>query len=135
MLDLEVRTNNDGIRPLEDIFGNAVARVLDFLIIHEPFDYSLLEISQIANIPVSTLQKSIPLLVEKGLVEERGKGENTRLFALNLKNDLSFALNASSELSRSLRQYVLTKINYDIEREKISRGFKTKLSAPSIKGN
>jgi predicted transcriptional regulator len=125
MLDLEVRTNNDGIRPLEDIFGNAVARVLDFLIIHEPFDYSLLEISQIANIPVSTLQKSIPLLVEKGLVEERGKGENTRLFALNLKSDLSL----------SLRQYVQAKINYDIEREKISRGFKTKLSAPSIKGN
>jgi predicted transcriptional regulator len=124
MLDLEVRTNNDGIRPLEDIFGNAVARVLDFLIIHEPFDYSLLEISQIANIPVSTLQKSIPLLVEKGLVEERGKGENTRLFALNLKSDLSLAL----------RQYVQAKINYDIEREKISRGFKTKLSAPSIKG-
>jgi predicted transcriptional regulator len=125
MLDLEVRTNNDGIRPLEDIFGNPVARVLDFLIIHEPFDYSLLEISQIANIPVSTLQKSIPLLVEKGLVEERGKGENTRLFALNLKSDLSL----------SLRQYVQAKINYDIEREKISRGFKTKLSAPSIKGN
>jgi predicted transcriptional regulator len=125
MLDLEVRTNNDGIRPLEDIFGNGVARVLDFLIIHEPFDYSLLEISQIANIPVSTLQKSIPLLVEKGLVEERGKGENTRLFALNLKSDLSL----------SLRQYVQAKINYDIEREKISRGFKTKLSAPSIKGN
>jgi predicted transcriptional regulator len=125
MLDLEVRTNNEGIRPLEDIFGNDVARVLDFLILHEPFDYSLLEISQIAHIPVSTLQKSISSLVEKGLVEERGKGENTRLFALNLKSDLSL----------SLRQYVQAKINYDIEREKISSGFKTKLSAPSIQGN
>jgi predicted transcriptional regulator len=125
MLDLEVRTNNDGIRPLEDIFGNTVARVLDFLIIHEPFDYSLLEISQIANIPVSTLQKSIPLLVEKGLVEERGKGENTRLFALNLKSDVSL----------SLRQYVQAKINYDIEREKTSRRTKGKVSTPRIRGN
>jgi predicted transcriptional regulator len=127
MLDLEVQTHNDGTRPLEDIFGNPVARILDFLIIHEPFDYSLTEISQIANIPVSTLQKSIPMLVEKGLVKERGKGEGEG------ETRRSFALNLESELSLSLKRYVLARFNYDIERERISKGFKTKISAPSIK--
>ena len=117
--------NDDGIRPLEDIFGNTVARILDFLIVNEPFDYSLLEISQIARIPANTLQKAISLLVDKGLVEQRENKSDTR----------SFALNAESELSRSLRQYVLTKINYDIEREKTSRRTKGKVSTPRIRGN
>jgi DNA-binding transcriptional regulator GbsR (MarR family) len=123
---LVARNNNDdGIRPLEDIFGNTVARILDFLIVNEPFDYSLLEISQIARIPANTLQKAISLLVDKGLVEQRENKGDTR----------SFALNAESELSRSLRQYVLTKINYDIEREKTSRRTKGKVSTPRIRGN
>jgi len=114
-----------GARPLEDIFGNAVARVLDFLIINEPFDYSLGEISQIVLIPIASLRKMIPVLVEKGLLEEIGKKSETKTFKLNEKSDLA----------RSLRQYVLAKINIDIEREKFSRTIKAKVPAPGIKNN
>jgi hypothetical protein len=120
---LESATINDvGARPLEDIFGNAVARVLDFLIINEPFDYSLGEISQIVLIPLDSLRKMIPVLVEKGLLEEIGKKSETKTFKLNEKSDLA----------RSLRQYVLAKINNDIEREKFTRKIKTNVTAPGI---
>lgn len=112
-----------GARPLEDIFGNAVARVLDFLIINEPFDYSLGEISQIVPIPIDNLRKMIPVLVEKGLLEEIGKKSETKTFKLSEKSDLA----------RSLRQYVLAKINNDIEREKFSRRIKANVRAPGIK--
>jgi hypothetical protein len=114
-----------GARPLEDIFGNAVARVLDFLIINEPFDYSLGEICQIVSISIASLRKMIPVLVEKGLLEEIGKKSETKTFKLNEKSDLA----------RSLRQYVLAKINIDIEREKFSRTIKAKVPAPGIKNN
>lgn len=123
---LESTTNSDvGTRPLEDIFGNAVAKVLDFLIINEPFDYSLDEISRLVHIPIDTLRKMIPGMVEKGLVEETGKKRESKGYKVNEK----------SKLARSLSQYVLTKINDDIEREKFSRRVKAKVPAPRIKGN
>jgi hypothetical protein len=123
---LESTTSVDvGTRPLEDIFGNAVAKVLDFLIIHEPFDYSLDEISRLVHIPMDTLRKMVPGLVEKGLLEEIGKKRESR----------SYKVNEKSKLARSLGQYVLTKINDDIEREKFSRRVKAKVAAPRIKGN
>jgi hypothetical protein len=123
---LESTTNSDvGTRPLEDIFGNAVAKVLDFLIINEPFDYSLDEISRLVHIPIDTLRKMIPGMVEKGLLEETGKKRESKGYKVNEK----------SKLARSLSQYVLTKINDDIEREKFSRRVKAKVPAPRIKGN
>ena len=123
---LESTTNSDvGTRPLEDIFGNAVAKVLDFLIINEPFDYSLDEFSRLVRIPIDTLRKMIPGLVEKGLLEETGKKRESKGYKVNEK----------SKLARSLGQYVLTKINDDIEREKFTRRVKAKVPAPRIKGN
>ena len=110
-------------RPLEDIFGNTVAKVLDFLIINEPFDYTLDEISQFVRISIDALRKMIPVLVERGLLEEIGKKSETKTFKLNEKSDLA----------RSLRQYVLAKINNDIEREKFSRRIKANVPAPGIK--
>lgn len=122
---MEPATSSSDVRtrPLEDIFGNEVAKALDFLIINEPFDYSLNEISQFVHIPIETLRKMIPGLVEKGLLEEIGKKRDNRNYKLNEKSDLA----------RSLSQYVLAKINYDIDREKYSRRARTKLPAPSIK--
>lgn len=123
---LESTTSVDvGTRPLEDIFGNSVAKVLDFLIINEPFDYSLDEISRLVHIPIDTLRKMVPGLVEKGLLEETGKKRESKGYKVNEK----------SKLARSLSQYVLTKINDDIEREKFSRRVKAKVPAPRIKGN
>jgi hypothetical protein len=123
---LESATSSDvGTRPLEDIFGNAVAKVLDFLIINEPFDYSLDEISQFSHIPIGTLQKMIPGLVDKGLLEEIGKKREGR----------NYRFSERSDLARTLSQYVLAKINHDIEKEKVSRRVKAKVPAPGIKGN
>ena len=114
-----------GTRPLEDIFRNTVARVLDFLIINEPFDYSIDEISQFIRVPLDTLRKIIPMLVEKDLLEEVGKKNENR----------NYRLNGKSDLARSLSQYVLAKINTDIEKEKSSRRYKAKVPAPGIKGS
>jgi DNA-binding transcriptional regulator GbsR (MarR family) len=92
-------------RPLESIFKNSPARVLDFLILNQDFDYSASEISTITGIPLRTVQRVMPHLVQKELVKETGKIGNTRMYTINSK----------SELSELLRQYVLTRINIDID--------------------
>ena len=93
-------------RPLESIFKNSTARVLDFLILNQNFDYSAAEISTITGIPLRTVQRVMPHLVQKELVKETGKIGNTRMYIINPK----------SELSELLRQYILTKINIDIDK-------------------
>jgi DNA-binding transcriptional regulator GbsR (MarR family) len=93
-------------RPLESIFKNSPARVLDFLILNQNFDYSAAEISTITGIPLRTVQRVMPHLVQKELVKETGKIGNTRMYTINSK----------SELSELLRQYVLTRINIDIDK-------------------
>lgn len=110
MPKLESASSEVGTRPLEDIFGNSVARVLDFLIINEPFEYSLEEISQFVRIPTDAVRRIIQVLVEKGILQEISKKRGNREYKLDEKSNLAL----------SLSQYVFTKINYDIEREKSS---------------
>jgi DNA-binding transcriptional regulator GbsR (MarR family) len=103
-------------RPLESIFKNSPARVLDFLILNQNFDYSASEISTITGIPLRTVQRVMPHLVQKELVKETGKIGNTRMYIINSK----------SELSELLRQYILTRINIDIDKTRKQQGISNK---------
>jgi DNA-binding transcriptional regulator GbsR (MarR family) len=105
-------------RPLESIFQNGPARVLDFLILNQNFDYSAAEISRITGIPLRTVQRVLPHLVQKELVKETGKIGNTRMYIINSK----------SELSELLRQYVLARINIDIDKIRKQRDRSAKLN-------
>ena len=79
----------DKNRPLENIFQNATSRILDFLILNHNFDYSATEISKITRIPLRTVQRVLPLLVEKELVKESGKIGNTRMYIIHSKSKIS----------------------------------------------
>ena len=92
-------------RPLESIFQNTAARILDFLILNQKFDYSAPEMNKITQIPLRTIQRVLPHLVEKELIKETGKIGNTRMYMLNTK----------SELTELLRQYVVATINMNID--------------------
>src|SRR5919108_4160378 len=92
-------------RPLESIFRNSTSRVLDFLILNQKFDYSAAEISRITQIPLRTLQRILPHLVEKELIKETGKVGNTKMYILNTQ----------SQLAKVLSQYVLAAININID--------------------
>lgn len=123
ILKLGSTSSEIGTRPLEDIFGNSVARILDYMIINDPFEYSPEEISQFVNIPIEAVRRIMPRLVEKGLLEEIGKKRGSRDYKINEKSDLA----------RLLSQYVFVKINNDIEREKSSRTIKANVPATGIK--
>ena len=109
-------------RPLESIFQNSPARVLDFLILNQNFDYSAAEISRITGIPLRTVQRVLPHLVQKELVKEIGKIGNTRMYIINSK----------SELSELLSQYVLARINIDIDKTRKQRDKSAELNNNSL---
>ena len=44
------------------------------------------------RIPMDTLRKIVPVLVEKGLLEEIGKKDDSRTFKLNENSDLARSL-------------------------------------------
>ena len=92
-------------RPLEAIFQNTTARILDFLVLNEKFDYSAPEISKTTHIPLRTLQRVLPHLVKKEIVMETGRIGNTRMYMLNTE----------SELAKLLRQFILATINIEID--------------------
>jgi Fic family protein len=98
----EVNYNSN--RPLESLFRNSTSRILDFLILNSKFDYSASEMSKITKVPPRTIQRVLPHLVAKELVKETGKIGNTKMYILNTQ----------SELAETLRRYVQTAINLNI---------------------
>lgn len=92
-------------RPLEAIFQNTSARILDFLVLNQKFDYSAPEISKITRVPLRTLQRVLPGLVSKQIVKETGKIGKTRMYILNTE----------SELAKLLRQFTLATMNVEID--------------------
>ncbi len=92
-------------RPLERIFRNNIARVIDFLIINQQFNFTTVEISKSSEIPLRTVQRIIPQLVKnKIVIENKYKGK--------IKN---YELNRNSKLVEILRLYSIETVNAFIE--------------------
>jgi len=92
-------------RPLERIFRNNIARVIDFLIINQQFNFTTVEISKSSEIPLRTVQRIIPQLVQnKIVIENKYKGK--------IKN---YELNRNSKLVEILRLYSIETVNAFIE--------------------
>jgi hypothetical protein len=107
--------NTEAIPPrsLERLFHSTYARVLDFFILNQKFDYSYSDISKLANVPTRTLQRVLPVLLEEELVirtRRSGKAlmyifnQNSekaqaleKYFSLTLKKDLKFMENPNEE--------------------------------------
>jgi len=92
-------------RPLERIFRNNIARVIDFLIINQQFSFTTVEISKSSEIPLRTVQRIIPQLVQnKIVIENKYKGK--------IKN---YELNRNSKLVEILKLYSIETINAFVE--------------------
>lgn len=87
-------------RPLERIFQNNIARIIDFFIINQNFNFSSSEISEISEVPLRTVQRIIPQLVEKEIIKEIKKNKKR-----------VYELNKNSELVEILNEYSISTIN------------------------
>jgi len=92
-------------RPLERIFRNNIARVIDFLIINQQFNFTTAEISRSSEIPLRTVQRIIPHLVQNKIVIENKYKDK-------IKN---YELNKESKLVEILKLYSIETVNAFIE--------------------
>ncbi len=95
-------------RPLERIFQNNIARIIDFFIINQNFNFSSSEISEISEVPLRTVQRIIPQLVEKEIVNE-----------IKTNKKRVYELNKYSELVEILNQYSISTMNSFIKNASI----------------
>ena len=70
-----------------DVFGDApINRILDFLVIHEEFDYSMTDIADNAGVGYATLKLFWPKLEKSKIVVLTRTIGNAKLYKLNIKN-------------------------------------------------
>jgi DNA-binding transcriptional regulator YhcF (GntR family) len=94
-------------RPLERIFQNSIARIIDFFIINQNFNFSTNEISELSDVPLRTIQRIIPQLVEKEIIKEVKRS----------KKNKAYELNKDSELAEILNKYAISTMNSFINDE------------------
>jgi hypothetical protein len=94
-------------RPLERIFQNNIARIIDFFIINQNFNFSTVEISELSDVPLRTIQRIIPQLVEKEIIKEVRRS----------KKNKAYELNKDSELAEILNKYAISTMNSFINDE------------------
>ncbi|MDI6737872.1 MAG: hypothetical protein QME12_05150 [Nanoarchaeota archaeon] len=71
------------------IFGDSpLLRVMDFLVIHEEFDYSMTDIAREAGIGYSTLKLFWPTLESSKIVAMTREVGKAKLYRLNNKNQV-----------------------------------------------
>lgn len=70
--------------PFERLFaGVAIARMLDFLITSQEFDYSEKEIAKYSRVSPRTVQREIPKLIHSKLIKKVRPVGNAKMYQLN----------------------------------------------------
>lgn len=90
-------------RPIENLFGNDISRVLDFFIFNKDFSYSTKEISELTKISYRNIQKILMTLLKKEIILTSKNGNKT------------FYLNNKSQLGKTLSDFVNSSLNREIE--------------------
>jgi DNA-binding transcriptional ArsR family regulator len=68
--------------------GSPHARVLDFLVEHEGFDYNISELAKHSAVARPTVYKVVRDFLRKGLIVETRRVGNSQLYKLNLDNEV-----------------------------------------------
>ena len=95
-MDKENEISHIKNRPLERIFQNNISRILDFFIFNQNFNFSTTEISELGDIPLRTVQRILPQLVEKEIIKEIKKNKKNKTYELNKYSELVEVLNKYS---------------------------------------
>jgi len=95
--------------PLESLFsGNATAKILDFLITFQEWDYSESDIANNAGVSVRTVQREMPKLEQHRLVESTRTVGRAKMYRLGKSWKTGFFLEklalalAGTEIERML---------------------------------
>ena len=92
-------------RPLERIFRNNIARIIDFFIINQQFQFTSREISDLTEMPLRSVQRILPQLIQTKIVKANRR--NARI--------LNYELNKNFRLVEILSLYSIETVNIFID--------------------
>ena len=100
---------------LRHVFGEKpIPKVIDFLLVHRNWDYSLSEICAATGVSYRTLQKIIPALARKGILMETREVGKAKMYQLDFESQSvkrldEFALASDLEFAGKQKQLVLAR--------------------------
>jgi hypothetical protein len=77
---------------IKTVGNSPLARVLDFLIVHSVFDYSLTDIVKNSNVGWTTIHTFWSDLEKKGIVKQTRVCGRSKMYKLNMKHPVAKAL-------------------------------------------
>lgn len=86
-LDAENQDSTFKKRPLERVFHSAAARIVDFFLLNDEFDYSEGDIAKRTKLSAKTVSREIPILVEEGIVKFTRKSGRSDMYKLNQESE------------------------------------------------
>jgi DNA-binding transcriptional ArsR family regulator len=73
--------------PLERLYtGNATAKILDFLVAMQEFDYSESDIARYSGVSIRHAQREIPKLEMLGIIQMTRQSGKSKMYRLNKEN-------------------------------------------------
>lgn len=85
-MDTDIKSKNKVLEsgPFERLFsGNALAKIMDFIISSQEYDYSETEIAKYSGVSVRTVQREIPKLLATRLIKQVRTVDNTKMYQLD----------------------------------------------------
>ena len=88
-MDTDIKSKNKVLEsgPFERLFsGNALAKIMDFIVSSQEYDFSETEIAKYSGISVRTVQREIPKLLATRLIKQVRTVDNTKMYQLDISD-------------------------------------------------
>jgi DNA-binding transcriptional ArsR family regulator len=94
--------------PLETLFsGNATAKIMDFIISSQEWDYSESDIARNSGVSIRTVQREIPKLLESKFIRQSRTVGNAKMYQLDKSHKTGYLI---EKLALSLAQVNIRKM-------------------------
>jgi Fe2+ or Zn2+ uptake regulation protein len=100
--------------PLERMFNSAVARLLDFFVIFDKWDYSKTDIAECVEVSIRTVLRALPYLEEHGIVRHTRTVGNAEMYQTN----------SESPIIQHLHRAAQAIADIDVDQELERQGYK-----------
>jgi DNA-binding transcriptional regulator YhcF (GntR family) len=74
--------------PLERLFGSSMARLIDFFILYDQWDYSKTDIAENAQVSIRTVTRAIPYLEEHEMIKRTRTVGNAEMHQTNKESPI-----------------------------------------------
>ncbi len=74
--------------PLERLFGSSMARLIDFFILYDQWDYSKTDIAENAQVSIRTVTRAIPYIEEHGMIKRTRMIGNAEMYQTNKESPI-----------------------------------------------